>query len=420
MKYKTLNFIIVALLGLMLLFFSNNFGLVDIERTAIITAIGIDLADNGEYELTAQIAVPEASDTNTENNKSQIFATAGTAGAALKKIANITGWFPNLSYCHLILLGESFNGTNVIKILDYFLTTFRLQDSALVAMADGNAKEMLTISTPLDTISSFAIQKIIIKSIDFQNNVATSDIKNFCAGYYSKNQSSYMPIISVFDSQESNGVDNGNSSATDNSGGSQGASSGEGGVANNKSSSDSGAGGGDSQKLFYADKTALFKKGVKVGELNSDQSFILNNFKENMKGATFELKKVTSDNVNFNNFLLTIFDNQQSIEINADQNNLSYDITLKVFCKISDQNTGNAPSNLSSIVPMPNFIVNKAKEFIEKNLQEVIQTSIQTECDFFNLLDYLYQYKYGEYFRYKENYLSVMKINLNVEILNQV
>ena len=38
---------------------TNDFGLVNIERTAIIMALGIDYnQENNEYEVTAQIAIP--------------------------------------------------------------------------------------------------------------------------------------------------------------------------------------------------------------------------------------------------------------------------------------------------------------------------------------------------------------------------
>ena len=49
-----------------LFFFSNDFGLIDVEKTSIITAIAIDKS-NEEFTGTAQIAVPEATDTNSEN-----------------------------------------------------------------------------------------------------------------------------------------------------------------------------------------------------------------------------------------------------------------------------------------------------------------------------------------------------------------
>ena len=51
MRFKEIK-LVFALLGLVfLLFFSNDFGLIDIEKTAIITAVAVDLSENGEYKI---------------------------------------------------------------------------------------------------------------------------------------------------------------------------------------------------------------------------------------------------------------------------------------------------------------------------------------------------------------------------------
>ena len=53
--------IIVIIFFLFTLFFSNDFGLIDIQKTAIILAAGVDKNEEGTFSVTAQIAVPQAS-----------------------------------------------------------------------------------------------------------------------------------------------------------------------------------------------------------------------------------------------------------------------------------------------------------------------------------------------------------------------
>ena len=103
MKFKKTKFIALCLVAVFVFFFSNDFGIIDIEKTAIITAVAIDITDNGEYEVTAQIAVPEATDANTENKKAQISGTGSTVASAIKNIGEISGWFPSLSFCNIII-----------------------------------------------------------------------------------------------------------------------------------------------------------------------------------------------------------------------------------------------------------------------------------------------------------------------------
>ena len=70
MKSLTPKIILILIFAIFTYFFTNNMGVVDIEKMAIITAIGIDI-DQDEYSITAQIAVPEEDSTSTEKRKTQ-------------------------------------------------------------------------------------------------------------------------------------------------------------------------------------------------------------------------------------------------------------------------------------------------------------------------------------------------------------
>jgi hypothetical protein len=101
MKARNAKFILLIVLALFVFFFSSDFGLIDVEKTSIITAIAIDKGDDDNYEVTAQIAVPEATDTNSENLKAQLQGKSSTIGGALKDIGDLSGWFPKLAFCNL-------------------------------------------------------------------------------------------------------------------------------------------------------------------------------------------------------------------------------------------------------------------------------------------------------------------------------
>ena len=112
MKFKGIKLATLLFFAVFLLFFSNDFGLIDVEKTAIITAVAIDLEDDGNYKVTAQIAVPEATDTNSENKRVQISGTGSTIGGAIKNIGDTSGWFPQLAFCNLIVVGGEFKDYN--------------------------------------------------------------------------------------------------------------------------------------------------------------------------------------------------------------------------------------------------------------------------------------------------------------------
>ena len=280
MQIKKAKFVMLLILALFVFFFSSDFGLIDVEKTSIITAIAIDKEDNGDYLLTAQIAVPEATDTNSENLKTQISGKGSTVGEALKDLGDLSGWFPKLSFCNLIIIGNELAYDNVIKVLDYFAKTLRVQDSALVALSENTAKELLNLSTPLDNISAFALQKIMLKNTGFDRDVADTDIKTFCSNHYSFSSSAYMPIIKVVKAGEDNGNKSSGGSSSESGGGQSGST-----ISSQNKSTDN---------LFDAKTTALFKNGVKVGELDPDLTLAFNSLTSNFKGTTIPLKEVSN------------------------------------------------------------------------------------------------------------------------------
>ena len=422
-KIKVVAFLVALLF---LVFFSNDFGLIDIEKTAIITAVAIDYSNEGQYELTAQVAVPEATDSNPENLKAHVTGKGGTMGAAFKDLGDVSGWYPNLNFCNLIVLGEDFKDKNVIEVLDYFGRTLRVQDSALVVYSEGKAKDILNVSSPLDNISSFAIQKILFKNPGFDMEVAKMDIKNFTVGYYSRGGSSFMPVIKTMseDGDISSGGQGSSNSSQGASNGSQemsGGNSGSSGSSSQSSSSGSSSGGGNSsnqKKYFNAKTTALFKNGIKVGELDQSLTTAYNIITTTFEGSTIEIKDVNYKGEN-KNFLLTVFRNSPKISLTADQNNVNLNVNLDVFCRISDQNTDYAENTLVTNKPLPKEVKEKAERKLSADINNLIEVSKVTGCDFLNLTDKLYRCCYKHYFTHKDTFLSTMKVNVSVTVQGQ-
>lgn len=423
MQYLRTKLIIAAIFVVFLFFFSNDFGLIDIEKTAIITAIAIDSADE-EYEVTAQIAVPEATDTNSENKKAQVSGTGGTIGAAIKDIGDKTGWFPNLQFCNLLIVGNDLTSGNVFKVLDYFSKTLRVQDSALVITTDGAAKKLLEVATPLDNISSFALQKILLKNPGFDSDVAETDIKTFCTDYYSESESSYMPVVTVSEQNATDGTGDKPSggSGSESTGGQSGSSggSGSGGGSGDPASGNAtgNADGTGGKTLFNARETALFLKGMRVGKLNAEQTLLLNALTDKFRGTTIEIKGVETGGEKAN-YLLTVFRCIPKITVKATAESFTVKLNLNMYCKIVDQNTEKSDVTYAKNVPLPQAVKEKTERFLKDRIAELIEIEKETGCDFLFLKRKLLQYNYKYYPQYKDNYLSVMKTETDVTVSGQ-
>lgn len=403
----------LCLLLIFLFFFSNDFGLIDVEKTSIITAIAID-KQQSEYLVTAQIAVPEATDTNSENLKAQLSGKGTTVGGAIKDLGDISGWFPKLAFCNLIILGNGFEGENVITVLDYFAKTLRIQDSALVVFSEKTAQELLEIASPLDNISSFALQKVILKNTGFDRDVASTDIKTFCSGHYSDSRSAYMPYIKILPANVGMSADeDGNSSGSSSS--SSGKTSGSSGGTGGQEGQDKTSG----NYLFDARTTALFLGGVKVGELDDKQTLAFNALKYGMGGTTINVDGISFGNEEQTNYLLTIRNSIPSVKLTADVNDLTLNLSVRMYCKISDHNVDGEEHALSVNKPLPDKVKQKAEENFTVAINELIETSKQTGCDFLEIKEKLYRYNFKQYSRYKDNFLSQVKANINVTITGQ-
>ena len=122
MIYKRAKIIGLLFIFCMVAYFSNDFQLINIEKTAIIVALGIDRADE-DLEVSVQIAVPQASNQNSTNSDAILSAKDRTLYGALEKISLQTGWYPKLTFCNLIIMGQDLVKENFTPIIDYILTS---------------------------------------------------------------------------------------------------------------------------------------------------------------------------------------------------------------------------------------------------------------------------------------------------------
>ena len=413
MRFTGVKVAVLALAAVFFMFFSNDFGLIDIEKTAIITACAIDLDESGEYKVTAQIAVPEATDTNTENLRAQISGKGATVGAAIKNIGDASGWFPQLCFCNLIIVGGGFSDYNLINILDYFSKTLRIHDSALIVMAEKEGAELLKLATPLDNVSSFALQKIILKNAGLNRDIAVCDVKSFCTGYYSDAGASFMPIIKVVWQKSENEKSSAEGSTAESSGGGSGGGSGSSGGFGGSS-----GGGAKGDAIFNANATALFLNGIKVGELDKDLTLVFNALTCDFATTTFEIKDVENGTTT-RNYLLTVFSCDRKTALTVSESGIIFDVKLDIYAKISDVNGQSYDLEYVENIPLPYFLKERAEKDFTERIQDLIRTEIETKCDFLGIKKELYRKHNSFYSKYKDNFTENLDCKVEVNFSGQ-
>ena len=406
-KYKSK--ILFLLIGILFLFFFNNsFGIVDIEKMAIITAVGIDMEDD-KYSVTAQIAVPEEDSSHTEKKKTHIVGKGITVGDAIREISDNSGWYPQLVFCNLIVLGKDLGDKNVLTSLDYFAKTLRIQDSALVVYSTEKASDLLAETSPLDNISSFALQKILYKKSGFNKDVAEINIKDFCSMYYSRSSSSFMPIINKISLDTSGGSEQDKSGDNKQQMGGMNASG-------NSSNSSSDSGG---STLFSAKTTALFKNGVMVGELNEHQTIVYNVLRNNFSDSTLSIEGVDENLAEKTNYLLNVLKSTSDLSFDVNNEDITLNVNIDIYCKVGDQNSKSSHQSLSKNEPLPDAVKKGLEEKLYNDVFSFFQILKQTDCDMLKLDEKLYRFHHEYYPAHKDNLLEKMKLNISVSVTGQ-
>ena len=94
---NTVRYFLLISIFLTFLFFTTDFGLIDIQKTAIVLAAGID-RDGDDFIVTSQISIPKSSDQGKSTSAVQIVSRGKTVAKAFDEINAKTGWYPKLVF----------------------------------------------------------------------------------------------------------------------------------------------------------------------------------------------------------------------------------------------------------------------------------------------------------------------------------
>ena len=405
-------FSFIAVMGLLfLLFFTNDFGLMDIQKTSFIIAMGIDKGEqDGKINVTAQVAIPDeaegvkASDISVDNIE--------TIGDAIAKVNLKTGWYPSLVHCRLIVLGKDILSANVFDSLNYFLENNVVEDSCLIATSNKTASETLKATSPIGEVTANAISKVLSSEAQKTGSVSVSTLREFAKSYFSPSKSGYLPTLDI--RAEADNASGGSGSNTGNSsggsgGGSQGGSSGS-------SSGSSDSSGGSSADIIDASQTDLFYDGKFVGRMNADQTLAFNIAKTSTHYAFANVDALV--NGELTNYALKIKIVKKAMKVTMENGVPVLRFTIRGRVDIEDSNKS---TNLLGMVKesnVPEAVLKSLEEKINRNLTEIVTLSGQTNCDIFEVIDNVHKRYYDKYKAEYDTLLQKVKPLFDVKFLS--
>ncbi len=357
-------YIIVAAV-LLFAFFSNDFGLVDIQKTAVILAAGIDRSGE-DFRLTAQLAVPKGSDRTTGGTSSVEIKTEGkTVSDCITQIFTDTGWVPKLVFCNLIVLGEEAAKEDTISYLNYFLRNEYMPDSCLLAVCEGTAEKLITSQSAIDDASSLAIAKLFSDAAEKSGYVMPNTLKDFAIGYYGVSKSSYLPYLRTMPQDGAQTPSSGTQPSPQEE---------------------------EQQKIYTAKHTALFSEGRMTALLSPEETLAFSLLKGKVSAGTFnaeaEGKPVT----------LTLLEDEGKISLQKDPTKAKLSVSVMVrFCCSGTT----APIEEISSDEVTKETLKSAEEVLKGYLSSMWEKATEGGCDLLGLRKSLYRSSLKKYAEYK-------------------
>ena len=381
--------LLCALLGIF--YFANDSALIDIEKTAIVVAIGIDETEDG-YEVTAQIAVPQSTETASENNDAVLTAKGKTVFEAIENVGSRSGWHQKLSFCGMVILGRSVAERSAVAIVDHIIESEKFENSTLLIVADATAREILFSTTPLDAVSSFALQKIVLKNEWMTDPVNVTNVKTFAAAHYSASNSAFLPVVKVIKG-DNQGKEGASSAVTASTGSQEGSDSSE-GAGGSGSGSGSGSGGKPETVIFDASSTALFKNGKYVCTLDKRHTQALYLIKGSVKNNYASI-----ENDGENDYLY-IDKCRKSFSVDV-KDAPTVNISLKLYLRKIDSSKATLLNENDEDIPSEKLL-SATKSQYEKTIKELCETLCRYDCDVLGVKEYNRKFN-PSFFRRNEN-----------------
>lgn len=408
-RRKTPVIYVLAVIFLTILFFSNDFGLVDIQKTAIVLAVGID-RENEEFIVNSRIAVPSSSGEQKAAAASiQVETRGDTVGAAIQKINVKTGWYPKLVFLNLIVLGETATEKNTFESLDYFLRNDYMSDDCKICCCEGKAGEKLNTKTTAESIPSLSVGKILSAHSATTGLAAVTTLREFAAGYFGVSNSGYMPVLKVDElSGGASGGSSGNSSdgaSGGSSGEQEGGQSGGGQEATDSGgaseTSQGGSGGESGGKTFSATETALFSNGVYREKLTKDETFAFLCVNGGVRLATFDAEYGGV------NYTLMIKKSKPKIKFFVDDfATPRLSVSLEMIAELQDVSSSQTIVEIAAPGKTKQAVLDEAGKKLTRLIKSVFEKSRANGCDLFDVGKRLQKYESAYYNAYRDNILE--------------
>ena len=350
--------IVFGLAAIAFMFFVNDYALVSADKVAIVVALGVDKGTDAPYQVSAEVLVSNSDASSTGVDNVILVAEGDTISSAINGLFLNTGWYPKLNFCDVILLSREITEECAMDVLSFFLRSERILDSALVAIADTSAKDILETITPLDTLSSAAIEKISVQRYLSNADCATTMLKDFAKHYYDEGIDNIVTIVKPvkLDAKQSK--------------------------------SETQTTPKDKFQLFDLSTSAIFSHGKMVAEIPAELTQAYNFATDKIQTGNYLVKEVPSENPKEKkkfNYDLQIKKHTQNVDISINNNVPQLKISVKLLTKVADSTENYSILDLTTSTTIPKNVLKTAEAQLEDELYSLFKLTQENFSDIYGV-----------------------------------
>ena len=358
-KIKLLTLIFVILL-------STGCNYIELNKLAIVSAIGIDYKDN-LYEITAQVMDVQKTEGGNMNQKSLIYEAKGeTIGKAIR---NLSEKYPKtiyLGHLEIIILGKDITNSRINNTFDFLIRSPEVRSTGNILINKyQTAKE--TLNPKNEKENSFATEQIkssLENASKRTGTVKLITLEELLQEYLEQGLDPVIPTIKV----DKNKTDNTSNTIISN--------------------------------------LSVLKNNKIEKELTKEQSIAYNTINSNYEDI------VITPRYNNKTIGVIIFNPKAKVETKI-ENNIQTNINITVEAKPNELNNKVDPNDKKTEKELEKVIKNELKNYI----QNLINYCKETNTDVLGIGNNIYKNYFNNYKKYKNsNMYENININIKVKI----
>lgn len=358
----------ILIILLILLFFYMPSAIMlqpEVERNAIVSAVGIDKKDD-LISMSFLCFVPQTDTTYSE--KLQVLTCEGqNISDNLQRASLILGRNVNLNHIQTIILSNEVMQEDVSHILDFFARAPVITRGCMLAGTNKKAEDVIKLINSLNNESGMKIEEILLYT---ENNYFTKEttIDSFYSGYFSPTKTSYLTFIEVSD-DDANGL----------------------ALQQNEESEDNSGTGNEEKQLFAnGGQMVLLKEGKMAGVFSLEEVQGISFVSPIRSRALITLKDVEIDNYKKESVTYETIDNKttRSIQFENGIPLIKYKVRMSLdLYEVVDKGK-TEPQSLTQHEISP-YIKSEIEKFVKLKFADAINVMRETRTDVLGIYELL-------------------------------